>query len=47
MVKYNESYKNSALHLIDDEGHFMTKHQKDIIGVVVSFMKLFLLKPKC
>lgn len=46
-VKYDELYKNSDLHLIDDEGHFLTKHQKDIIGTVVSFMKLFLLKPEC
>ena len=46
-VKYDELYKNSDLHLIDDEGHFLTKHKKDIIGTVVSFMKLFLLKPEC
>lgn len=44
--QYNANYKNSVLHVIDGEGHFMRKNKEEISSIVCKFMKENLLKLK-
>lgn len=37
--KYNAEYKNSELHVIEEEGHFMRKQKVEICRIVCEFMK--------
>lgn len=37
--KYDATYQNSVLHVIEGEGHFMRKYKDEIIGIAVDFMK--------
>lgn len=38
-VRYDGTYEDSELHLIEGEGHFLKRHRKEVIGTVVAFMK--------
>lgn len=37
--QYNANYKNSVLHIINEEGHFMRKNKEEISAIVCKFMK--------
>ena len=38
-IKYDEVYKNSTLHIIDDEDHSMTLHTLDDYKIVIEFIE--------
>lgn len=37
--RYHKGYKNSVLHLLDEEGHFLRKNKQQVIGLVTNFMR--------
>ena len=37
--KYNELYKNSELHLLDNEKHFMSSDKQKATSLVITFVK--------
>ena len=38
-VRYDETYRNSTLHLLENEGHLLRRHGRGTIALVTSFLK--------
>jgi hypothetical protein len=37
--RYNELYPSSELHILENEGHFMTKNKAEICSIITSFLR--------